>query len=276
MYLEIHLNGGDALLGAGNFEVHIAEEILKTLDIDHGHEAVALGDKAAGDTRNGSLNGHASRHKRKGRAADGALRGGAVGGKNLGDDSDGVGELLDRGENGDQRTLCKSTVTDLTSAGASAGLGLADGVGGEVVVMHITLGVLFVKAVKHLSVAHGAEGGNGEYLSLTSGEHTRAVNSVKQVDLGVKRTDLVDASAVNTLAVVEQPAAHDVLLNLIQALVDLDLHIGINLIEFLVNLLIYGLQALVTDSLVIGIEGGADILYRKVLDSLVHIGIGVV
>ena len=41
MNLQVHLNGGDALLCTGNLKVHIAEEILKALNIDHGHPAAA-------------------------------------------------------------------------------------------------------------------------------------------------------------------------------------------------------------------------------------------
>lgn len=57
MYFKIHLDSGDTLLGAADLEVHVAEEVLKTLDIDHGHEAVALGNKSAGDTATGAFIG---------------------------------------------------------------------------------------------------------------------------------------------------------------------------------------------------------------------------
>lgn len=276
MYFKIHLDGGDTLLGAADLEVHVAEEVLKTLDIDHGHEAVALGNKSAGDTGNGSLYRHAGSHKRKCRAADGSLRSRAVGRKNLGDEAQAVRELLNARDNGQKSTLCKSTVTDLAASGASRGLGLADRVRGEVVVVHIALGVLAVDAVKNLRIADGAEGGDGQNLSLASGEHTRAVNSVKQVDFSRKRANLIDASAVNALAVVKQPAAHDELLGLVEAVVDLLYLVGINLVELLMNLLIDGLEALVTDALVIGVKSDADIVNGEILDSLVHLRRGIV
>ena len=34
--LEVHLDGRDAIMSTGDLEVHIAVEVLKTLDIDHG------------------------------------------------------------------------------------------------------------------------------------------------------------------------------------------------------------------------------------------------
>ena len=167
-------------------------------------------------------------------------------------------------------------MTYLAASGASRGLGLADGVGGEIVVMHIALGILAVDTVENLRVADGAEGGDSQNLSLTSGEHTRAVDSVKQVNLGSQRTNLVYTSAVNALAVVEQPAAHDVLLGLIEAVLYLIYLVGINLVELLVNFLIDGLEALVADALVIGVKSGADIVNGEILDSLVHLRCGII
>ena len=167
-------------------------------------------------------------------------------------------------------------MTYLAASGASGGLGLADGVGGEIVMVHIALGILAVDTVENLRVADGAEGGDGQNLSLTSGEHTRAVDSVKQVNLGSQRTNLVYTSAVNALAVVEQPAAHDVLLGLIEAVLYLIYLVGINLVELLVNFLIDGLEALVADTLVIGVKSSTDIVNGEILDSLVHLGCGII
>ena len=276
VYFKIHLDSGDALLRAGDLEVHVAEEVLETLDINHGHEAVALGNKAAGDTGNGSLYRHAGRHKGEGRAADGSLRGRAVGRKNLGDEAQAVRELLNARDNGQKSALRKCAVTYLAASGASGGLGLADGVGGEIVVVHIALGILAVDTVENLRVADGAEGGDGQNLSLASGEHTRAVNSVEQVDFSRKRANLIDASAVNALAVVKQPAAYDKLLGLVKAVINLLYLVGINLVELLMNLLIDGLEALVTDALVIGVKSDADIVNGEILDSLIHLGCGIV
>ena len=142
--------------------------------------------------------------------------------------------------------------------------------------VHIALGVLAVDAVKNLRIADGAEGGDGQNLSLASGEHTRAVNSVKQVDFSRKRANLIDASTVNALAVVKQPAAHDELLGLVKAVVNLLYLVGINLVELLMNLLIDGLEALVADALVIGVKSDADIVNGEILDSLIHLGCGIV
>ena len=139
------------LLRTGNLKVHIAEEILKALNIDHGHPAAALGDEAAGNTGDRCLNRHACVHQRQRRAADGALRRGTVRGKHLGNQTDGIRELLDRRDNRHKCTLCQSAVTDFTSARTSGGLRL-DGVGREVVVVDVALGLFVVDAVEKLVV----------------------------------------------------------------------------------------------------------------------------
>ena len=40
--LQVHLDGGDALLGAGHLEVHLAVEVLHALDVDKGGEAAVI------------------------------------------------------------------------------------------------------------------------------------------------------------------------------------------------------------------------------------------
>ena len=77
----------------------------------------------------------------------------------------------------------------------------------------------------------------------------RAVDSRQQTDFCGKRTDLIHASAVNTLLLVEQPAAHDKLLRQIHALVDLlPPRSGINFVEVLVHFFVNGLESLVANA----------------------------
>ena len=52
--LDVHLQGGDALLGAGDLEVHVAEVVLDAGDVGEDDVVVALLDQAhrdAGDRR---------------------------------------------------------------------------------------------------------------------------------------------------------------------------------------------------------------------------------
>ena len=77
-----------------------------------------------------------------------------------------------------------------------------------------------------------------------------------QADFGGQGTDLIHAAAVHTLALIQQPAAHHILLQLVEALVDHGALLGIVLIKLGVQASsINGAQALITDILVIGIQG---------------------
>ena len=155
-------------------EVHVAEEVLETLNVDHCHElvAVGLGDESAGDTCYGSLYRYACVHECERGAAYRALRCGAVGGEYLGYETERIGEFLNRGDNGSKSSLCERTVTNLAASGSAAGLCLANGVAREVVLVHISLGVFLVETVDALSVAYRSESSDSEHLCLTSCEET--------------------------------------------------------------------------------------------------------
>ena len=268
--LEVHLDGGDTLVGAGDLEVHIAVEVLDALDINHGHPLFALGDKTAGDTRNGSLDRHARVHKRECGAADRRLRGGTVGGNDLGNEADGVGELLGGGKHGNERALGKCSVTYLTSAGAAGSLCLAGGVAGHIVVVHISLGILVVDAVEHLSLGEGPERCHCNDLCLTSREHTRAVHSLEESHLGGKGSYLVEGTTVNALAL-KQPATDDLLLHLIDQFGHLGGEIGIFLAKFFDDRVLDREHSLVTDILVVGIESVHEIRLAEGKDLIEHI-----
>ena len=90
--LDVHLEGRDALARAGDLEVHVAVVVFLAGDVGQDGEAVAVGDEAHRDARDGGLDRHAGVHQRERAAADGRHRGGAVGLEDVGDDAHGVGE----------------------------------------------------------------------------------------------------------------------------------------------------------------------------------------
>ena len=161
-------------------------------------------------------------------------------------------------------------MTDLTSSGASGGLCLTYGVGGEVVVVHISLGIFFIKTVDLLSVAYRAESCNCKNLSLTSCKQTRTVYSGKNAYLGSQRTDIIDSTAVNTLALVE-PVSYDLLLELVDALVDHSGLFGIKLIKLSVDIVLDRIEHFLTLVLVICIESNLYSVSSKFLDGIEHI-----
>ena len=62
---DIHLQRGDAALGAGDFEVHVAEMILVAEDVGEDGEALVLENEPHGDAGGRPLERHAGVHQRE-------------------------------------------------------------------------------------------------------------------------------------------------------------------------------------------------------------------
>ena len=137
--------------------------------------------------------------------------------------------------------------------------------------MHIALSFFVVDAVQNLRIGDRAEGGDGHNLSLASGEHGGTVYARNQANLTGQRTNLIDAAAINALALIEQPSPDDEFLQFVDALVDLCLLLRVNFIKFCVDFLNNRRQALFADILVVGIQRKFYFINCKVLDCLEHI-----
>src|SRR3954470_18677132 len=88
--LDVHLQRGDALLGAGDLEVHVAEVVFHAGDVGQHDVVVALLDQAHGDAGDRPLERHAGVHQAQRGAADGGHRAGAVGLEDVRHDADRV------------------------------------------------------------------------------------------------------------------------------------------------------------------------------------------
>ena len=64
-HLDVHLQGGDAVLGAGDLEVHVAVVILGAGDVGQDGVLLAFHHQAHGDARDRSGNRHAGVHQRQ-------------------------------------------------------------------------------------------------------------------------------------------------------------------------------------------------------------------
>ena len=135
----------------------------------------------------------------------------------------------------------------------------------------VPLGLLLVDAVQQLVVPDRAQGGHGEHLGLATGEHAGAVDAGQQGHLGGQGAHVVHAAAVHALLLVQEPAAHHVLLGQVQALVDFGLLVGVLLGEVLVHVLVDGLQALVPHVLVVGVQSGPHSVLGVIPDGLEHL-----
>ncbi len=166
-----------------------------------------LRNKTAGDSGHGSLYRQRPRPSAKGAAADGSLGGRAVGAGDLGHQPEGVGKFLGGGDDGKDGLFSQSPVPYLAASRPSGGLGLARRVRGEIILMHVALALFRVDPVEDLGLADGTEGCYGERLGLAPGEKGGAVDPRDKSHLGGQRADIVQTSAVDPLALVEQPPA---------------------------------------------------------------------
>ena len=63
--LDVHLQRGDAVRGAGDLEVHVAEVVLVAEDVGQDRELLAFEDQAHGDAGDRRLQRHAAVHHRQ-------------------------------------------------------------------------------------------------------------------------------------------------------------------------------------------------------------------
>ena len=216
--LDVHLQRGDAVGGAGDLEVHVAVVIFGAGDV--GEDRVLAGrlvhDQAhrhAGDRR---LDRHARIHHRQRAAAHRRHRRAAVGFENVGDDADGVGEVGFRRHHRRERALGERAVADFTPAGAAHRLHFADREGREVVVEHEALPRLAIDHFDLLLIVGGAERDGDERLRLTAREERRAVDARQHGVLDRDLADLVELAAVLADALAEHFLAQRAFLHVVE------------------------------------------------------------
>ena len=204
MDLNIHLNCSDSLVGSCHLEVHIAEEILQSLDIRK-HEIIIVRipcHKSCRNTCHSRLNRYACRHQGHRRSTHTRLGCGTIGLKGLRYRTDRIRKLCLVWKHRHQSALCQSTVPDLAASRTSGRSCLADRIGREIIVVHISLGCLrLIKPVQSLRLCKRCQSRNRTDLRLPSCKHCRAMNSWNQINLCCKRPDLVNGSSVRTLMI---------------------------------------------------------------------------
>ena len=159
----------------------------------------------------GGPQGHTGGHQRQRRTADRRHGGRAVGSQHVGDDTQGVGEVLDGRHDRQQRPLGQEAVPDLAALRTAHEAGLTGGEGREVVVVHVALVVDRGDGVELLLHAGHAQCRDVEHLGLAALEERRAVRRREQVDLGRERADVGDATAVHAHAFLDDALAHQLL-----------------------------------------------------------------
>ena len=91
-------------------------------------------------------------------------------------------------------------MTNLAAGLPAQRFDLAGGVGREIVVVHVALGVDGGEGVEFLGFLGGAEGGQGQHLGLAAGEQAGAVGARADAHFAPDRADLGQGAAIGALA----------------------------------------------------------------------------
>ena len=259
--------------------------ILVAQDVRQHGPLAALGirDQTHGDARHGLAQFHAGVHEGQRTGANGGHRRRTVRFQNVRHDAHGVGILLAQRNHRFEGAPCQVAVADLTTAQTAGGLRLARREGREIIVEHELLGTLHEHLVLDLLVHLRAERNGGQRLRLASCEEARTVGCGQVVGLAPDRTDLVRATAVETLALVENHVAHRLLLHVVvEIAVDERglLHqlllrvaggeLGLQCIEHILALVLH--RAARGDGVGLVVEFGDDRLFELLVVDLVAVG----
>ena len=216
VHLDIHLGSGDAVLGTGHLEVHIAQVIFVTEDIGQDGIAVVrvlgIGDQTHGHTGHRLADLHAGVHEGEAAAADGSLRRGTVGFQDIGNDAHGVREFRSLGHNGLEGAPGQVSVADLTAADTARSTGVTGRERREVVVQDKLLLTLDQHLVHLFHIQLGTQGDGSQRLGLATGKDGAAVGARQAIDLAPDGTHGRAVAAVQADTFVQDHVAHGLFL----------------------------------------------------------------
>ena len=228
--LEVELIAGNTSAGAAEFEVHVAVEVLAADDVEQScigfHVAVFI-EVCHQTTRNaadGSLERHTSVEQGHHTGTNGCHRSGPVRLGHFGGNTHGVWEYGLGWDDGSDRALGKSTVTDLAAVESTHTTRFTHGEGWEVVVQDETFFGFAARVVVHvLLLVRRGEGRNGKGLGFATGEDGGAVNARKGCHFAVERAQVTDFAAISAHTFFHDGDAESFLLKVFEGLLDFKL-----------------------------------------------------
>ena len=213
--LGVQLNSCHKLACSRNLEVHVTQGIFCAEDV--GESCVAhfsihlVRDKTHSDTGNGSLQGNTGVQHRQSRRTHRTHGGGSVGAESLRHLANRVGEIFTAWQHGHKCSLCQETVPNFTTLRGAHATGLTGGVGREVVVVHVALGLHRSKRIDLLLQLQHVQGGNTHDLGLSTLEQSGTVNARNHIDLSVNDAKVGGSTAIDTNTLGQHTGAHDAL-----------------------------------------------------------------
>ena len=132
--------------------------------------------------------------------------------------------------------------------------------------MDIALAFLIGQAVQNLRLAQGTQRGYGEGLGLAAGEHGAAVGAGQDAGFAPDGANLGDLAAVGTDAFVQDAAAHDFLVQVVQGVGHLGVAAGEDIGKVLDGLGLHLLLTLLALGTVEGVEGPLGLIISILAD----------
>ena len=201
--LQVHLQGGDTMLGAGDFEIHIPQIIFDALNVGQHRvgPALLILDQAHCNAGHRGVNRNTCVHERQGAAADRAHTGGTVAAYGFADQPQGVREII--GNHRLQGPFGQRAVADLPPFRPPHRVGLAGRVGGKVVMMDIPFVIFRLQGVHPLRVPRRTQRRYRKDVRFASHEQSAAMHLRKVAHLHLNRAHCCQVPTVGAHAVIQ-------------------------------------------------------------------------
>src|ERR1700677_332419 len=219
--LDVHLQGRDAVVRAGDLEIHVAQVILIAEDVRQHLEAVALFHQTHGDARHRRGDGDARIHQCETRAAHRSHGTRAVRLENFGNHADHIRKLLQIRHDGLDAALGQVAVTDLAALRRAHHPRLADAERRKIVMEHEGLFTLAGESVDDLRIASGAERGHHQRLSLAASEQRRTMSAREHAGANADGAYGLRVTAVDSRMSLQDPLAHQPIFQIEEFVADL-------------------------------------------------------
>ncbi len=208
--LDIHLKRRDAVFGACNLEIHVAEVILVAKNVSQDRVfAVILKHQTHGHTSHCRFQRNTRIHHRQRPATDGRHGRRPVGFRDLGHQTHCIGEIGRGGQNGLKGAPCQFAMADFTTARRANAASFAHRIGGEVVVQQEVRFVGTGQRVDHLFVVAGAQCGHNQTLGFATCEQRRPMGTGQQAGFGHDVAHFVGLATIDPLAVLDHVTAQN-------------------------------------------------------------------
>ena len=198
-HLDVHLQCGNAVRGAGDLEVHVAVMIFRTGDVgEHGVLARLPSPDPWQRPQPERADGTPASIRLSEPPQTVAIDDEPLDSRMSETTRIAYGNVIFIGQHGVERALGECSVTDLATASAAQERHFADRERREVVVQHEALLGLAFEAFEALHVVGGAERGGNQCLRLATGKDRRTVRAWKHAGLDPNVADLVERASIRT------------------------------------------------------------------------------